>query len=370
MKVMEKVDWKNVKFEKVDYHEIELLRAVFEDPNENTTRRSISKEYYKWKFDDNPAGKGILHVAKIEDRIVGMVSITPKIFLFRGNIIKSGELGDCFINPRYNRRGMFNSLLTSTANEALSQGYEFIYGTPNPIALPGERKAGYEIIPSLEIQNMVLPLYPETLLPHIKKLKQYRKFLKIPFTFVGYFIRLFSRISSLLNVVRYRRLNINFEDLTEFPDELIKQVRYEANEIDGVSFKDTNYFRWRYFRNVDDYAIYGIKSESSYVGYIVLKEGVWQGLKLGYIADYHLAKNHVNLISPMLDYTLGYFRKRGMRMISIWCSPNNYTHKILKRKLYIKHNDIPVICFKNKFGSELIESELDWHFMLSDTDNI
>ena len=101
--------WENVPFNNIDYSEIQRLRQVFEDPSENTWRRSISAQYYHWKLASNYHQTGIIHVAKSEQEIVGMVSITPKSAIIQNRRVNAAELGDCFINPKKNQRGMFAS---------------------------------------------------------------------------------------------------------------------------------------------------------------------------------------------------------------------------------------------------------------------
>ena len=73
--------WLIKPFTKFDLSKIEELRRSFEVPSAGKLRRSISANYYNWKLIKNYINSGILHVAEIEGKVVGMVSITPKSIL-------------------------------------------------------------------------------------------------------------------------------------------------------------------------------------------------------------------------------------------------------------------------------------------------
>jgi len=367
---MSDIDWSNEKYDGLDFLEVESLRQIFEDPNTRTSRRSISKEYYKWKILSNPKGNGILHVTKINNEIVGMASITPKSFLLNGEVIQSAELGDCFINPNKNRKGMFRSLLESTVNEALESGYDLIYGTPNAIALPGERKAGYDLIPSVKLENLVFASSPKSILQKRITNKYLKIILILPLYFSGLIINIFPTIIGIYSSLLNKKLSIKFDPISEFPNELIEKIQIDSKHSDIISERSKEYLDWRFIKNPDDYFLFTVKSYDNYIGYFVLKTGYWEGIKVGYVADYYFVNGNENAFDMALDFIIKFFKKRAVGMISAWSSTDSYYYKVLKRNLFYKYKDVPVICYKNRLGKKIINSDLSWHFTMADSDNI
>jgi hypothetical protein len=362
--------WSNEIYQGDDYSEIESLRSIFVDLDSNTSRRSISKDYYRRKLKDNPEGEGVLHVIKVDSKIVGMLSLTPKTFTVRGKQILSAELGDAFINPKYNQRGMFNSLLTSTLKTAADSGYEFIYGTPNDLALPGERKAGYEIINSVHLKSMVYAVSPWTVFDIKSKGNVKKRFLKIPLKLAGIFMKAYIYIRSSCNKIFYSSEGIHVQSLSQCPGDLFEHIQQDDSHFDIKLQRNATYLNWRFIDNIDKYLIYGVKKKEKTIGYFILKIGIWEGAKVGYIADYYVMHEEKNAFILSLDYMIKVLLDNDVDMIATWSVSKNYFHKYFKRNLFIKVKDVPVICFKNELGLSIINSEMRWHFTMADSDNI
>jgi len=109
------------------------LRQVFGVSDKNAS-------YYKWKIFDNPLGDGKVYVAKDEDRVVGMLSWTPK----GGGIY---ELGDAFVHPDHQGKRIFASLLASGKGT-------FDFGTPNSKAIRSYLRQGYKVAP-IELRSYI-----------------------------------------------------------------------------------------------------------------------------------------------------------------------------------------------------------------------
>ncbi|MFC1559167.1 GNAT family N-acetyltransferase [Gemmatimonadota bacterium] len=355
-------DWKNEVFEKPDYSEIAELRSFFNDPDRNTWRKSTSSEYYHWKLWRNYIDRGLLHVADFNSQVVGMASITPKTFIYKGEILSSGELGDCFINPQYNQKGMFASLLASTKDSAIEKGMQFIYGTPNSAALPGERKAGYDIIPSLKVINAVYPI-------NAKSVFSEKTDLKLLVNLVGPFIKMGLYLIFLFNSLIYRK-TVDIVPVTVFPEEMDDLFDKCSINYDCILERNKHYLDWRYCDNPDEYSMYLIKINHGIVGYIITKIGSWNDLKVGYVGDYLIDPQHMKYFPNAILHVLSIFRKSAVDMVSVWTNRDSKYYKTLRKFGFLKFKSIPVICYKNDLGTQMISSELKWHFTMADSDNI
>ena len=355
--------WLNKPFIESDLSEVYELRRSFEDPSQSTWRRSISTAYYRWKLVKNYLQRGILHIAELEKKVVGMVSITPKSILYRGEKINGGELGDAFINPNYNQKGMFYSLLTSTKDSAHDNGIKFLYGTPNSVALPGERKAGYEIIPSLHVFNLVYPI-------NVSSILSVKIDSKIIAKLLGPIITIWFKFLRLINYLKVWKPEVVIDSISEFPKEINEFFYKCITNYDWIMERNKSYLDWRFTNNPDDYSMFLVKIDKKVIGYFITKIGTWRKLKVGYIADYLIDPQYLKISSSLMKHILSSFGNSNIDMISTWASIDSPFYKIVREYGFLKFQPVPVICYKNKLGNTIISSELKWHFTMADSDNI
>lgn len=123
-----------------------------------------SAEYFRWKLGpENPAGAGYVSVALVDERVVGVVSLTKKKLLIDGHETIGGEVGDAYTSGRMLRRAqpaelseldsdpnsfinrsIFGRLAAEVRARAEADGIQVIYGTPNKNAYPGwTKRLGY-----------------------------------------------------------------------------------------------------------------------------------------------------------------------------------------------------------------------------------
>ncbi|MFQ5888406.1 MAG: hypothetical protein ACE5HY_06895, partial [Candidatus Hydrothermarchaeales archaeon] len=57
-------------------------------------------------------------------------------------------------------------------------------------------------------------------------------------------------------------------------------------------------------------------------------------------------------------------------LISSWVVKNSYYYKIFRRMGFIHYKNIPMICYKNGLGDQIINGQYNWHFTMADSDNI
>tara|TARA_Y100000996_G_scaffold148886_1_gene114659 strand:+ start:2026 stop:3114 length:1089 start_codon:yes stop_codon:yes gene_type:complete len=344
------------------YLPIENLRKHFVSKKNIERKRSISADYYKWKFDENHVKKGILLVSSYKEEIIGMISVTYREILFNGDKLIAGELGDGFIRTEYNRKGMFRSLLKESKNIALKDNCNFIYGTPNQLALPGELKAGYRIVPDLEIKNLVLPLNIDSIL---------RKRFNLPF--IGHIIKFFFIFFNFLKSFFYKDMHsseIHIKNISEFPDEIETLFDRCRSDYDWIVKRDKSYLDWRFLKNPDHYSNYLIFENKRVVGYFVMKICNQRGLKIGYIADYLIEKRCIKYEVELKSNFIKLFKDQEVELVSIWINKKNFLYKTFKKIGFIYYKNIPVIVYKNQLKNINKKRDFIWHFTLADSDNI
>lgn len=123
-----------------------LFNSVFQ--------RSVSDEYFLWKYFRNPYRKEIEApkvVALADQKVVGMYCSIPVRFRYQGQMVPAAQPVDNCIYPEYRKydtqRSLFR-LFSSRGSEQIS----FIFGFPNASHLTvGRRLLGYRIIESREL---------------------------------------------------------------------------------------------------------------------------------------------------------------------------------------------------------------------------
>jgi len=128
--------------------------ANFLQKNFSLSKDSLtwSKEYFEWKLTKcNPAGHGVMLCAKVDNRIIGIVTITKKRALNNGESIQIAEIGDTYTDVEFRKKGKCSHLLENEylnksvfgrlVHEAIiwakNNEIKLVYGTPNNNSHPG-----------------------------------------------------------------------------------------------------------------------------------------------------------------------------------------------------------------------------------------
>ena len=93
-------------------------------------RWSEGASYWHWKFACNPVRPALAALAYQNDTLAGMAAISFKRLSDpEGTLV--GEIGDLFVGPQFQRRGIFHNVVTRLVEEAPRLGAALIYSLPN-----------------------------------------------------------------------------------------------------------------------------------------------------------------------------------------------------------------------------------------------
>jgi len=124
-----------------DLHLIESFLDAASDAH-NQARKT--KEWFLWKFKDNPFGETILACVEDKDKIVGCVAYGFQNFIGSNAYIRGGLSFETFIHPDYQGQGIFKKLIIEGEKRARSLGIQFLLNFPNKNSLPGFTKMGWQ----------------------------------------------------------------------------------------------------------------------------------------------------------------------------------------------------------------------------------
>jgi len=326
-----------------------------------SVRRSKDLNYFLWKILDNPFGEGEMWIVKDKYQVIGTVSLTPKHLYINGMLKNGAELGDGFTHPDYQKKGIFSSLLNIINYGSRVDGIEFIYGTPNEQALPVEIKVGYRVIPSAHIYNLVRPINIESVIKS--------RFPFLPRIFIP-LLSMILRFMIILHSPKSLSEKVDIFLVSEFPKDIETLSQRASIKYNWILERSKQYLDWRYIENPDSYEIFVAKVDNKTLGYVVTKPGLWRELKVLYIADYLMLPGRESAFDEVLSSIIKRARIQEMDMISCWSVETSEYTQLLKNRGFLRFRDVPVICYANELGKQVLHTDYKWHFTMADSDNI
>lgn len=354
--------WKIRGFKLEDLPRISQFRKAFTN-TEGSFRRSCEAEYYEWKCCRNPMQPGEIWLAEDGEKIVGTTTLTPKRMRILGKIVCGAEIGDTFTHPDYQRQGIFSTLVERTRREGLNNRISFIYGTPNEQSLPGyEKKCAFAQVPSACITNVVRPVN----IRHVLEALIRPRLLASPTSLL-----LSAAYAILFKVGRDKRNeSIHVSKVDSFPNSMEILCEQASKSHDVILVRDSIYLEWRFITNQDGYTIMIAKDEKSILGYLVTKIGSWRNLTVGYIADFMTLRDDSRTFRSLLVEALNSLQNRKVDMVSCWVTRRSFYERVLRKAGFLPYKTIPIICYKNELGNQVLGGHYNWHFTMADSDNI
>jgi hypothetical protein len=252
-------------------HIIRLFNRVFS--------REISLSLWKWRFRENPDGKGIIKLMFDGDILIGHYAVIPMSVRVTGMSIKAALAMTSMTHPDYSGRGIFTSLAKEVWNVCQQQGFSFVYGFPNEAAHPVlTGRLGWEGIGKIVALRKILSGKPINL----------------------------QTVAEIKNVERFdKKVDLLWDEVkNEYP---VSIPRIEK------------YLNWRFSRNPDiQYQKYIISEPLGRIlGYVVLKEYIRGVVKKGHIVDMLSVPND-EVIRMLVRHSCVHFKYRQITDISGW----------------------------------------------------
>ena len=325
--------------------------AKFMEQFPSRIKRSSGPEYYKSKLLNSPFGMSYVTRALDENKkCIGLTTLTKKMFRVNNNNYSSFELGDSYVSKEFQGIGIYSKILKDAlSNNKLKNNSEFLFSTPNKNSMPGLIKKGF-IHSGYKIYTKILPLN-FSLLFNLNLIK--------PFVYMYlFFIKFFLLFLSLSIDLKVLQINSFFE----LPDKF-------SHNNDIAQYRSKDYLKWRFINNPDTYLIYSVYLKEKYIGYLVLKEGLHNSIKVLYLADIFFEKKYSKYSSKAIaKIILNNFNKYAF--LSAWISKKSHLWSKISFCLPITYKYIPFIIHKELSNDIFFDDHRDVHFVLSDGDNI
>ena len=319
--------------------------------------------FFHWKIVCNYIYPGIINLIKDVNRIASTTSVTPKILVYKGEVVNIVEIGDTYTHPDYWRQGMFSLLINQTRKDAENKGINFIYGTPNKLSLPGyQKKANFQVIQNLHLRSMVFPV---DIRPQVQKRSHW-----ILGSIIG---AIFSILSFLYfkikNIFFFLDKSIVIEEINQVPQDWDDFWNEAKEGYDFIINRNTEATVWRYIDNPNKYKLITLRKNKVLIGYLVFRAISSEEEKYIIIADYLTLPGEENALYIGINQIIERAYKVGSHQVSLWCVENSPYFTVFKKRGFFARSNVPVICYQNEFAHK-IEDCISWHFTIGDSDNI
>ena len=346
-----------------------------------------SSEYFKWKLQRNPAGRGFLSCAVSGDEVVGTASITLKRVWYNGKIVVAGETGDTYTHPAYRKRtlakphskrqsdnnssdyfkkSIFGRLVRENTRRALDQGIGIIYGTPNEKSRPGyENRLNYKAHPMFELQLCR---------PTSMKLEYFSKsgLIRVTLPYLLEMERLIESAFFKLGQKKRKKDLIEINEVNELKpeiDELWERLRHQQK---FSLVRDQTYFHHRFIDNpIATYCIYTAKSRGKLKGIIVSRiHSAGNGVKTCTIADWLFDKRDHSLFDLALGHVIHDHYRKGIHEFRAWLGERAAFASVFQKHGFFSWHRLPIIFYQSEQGKELLNSCPSLDFTIASSDNI
>jgi len=269
-----------------------------------------NKEWFLWKFRDNPFGEAILACAEEDGQIVGCVAYGIQNFYYENSIIKGVLSFETFVHPKYQGRGIFSKLLKIGEREVLDRGVKLMLNFPNSNSLKGFLNKDWK---KLDVAEYWI---------------KGKSFLTIPFNF-----------SDLRK--KFIPVNSNL-DLLKFP------INFEQQQQNNLYSVISNaYLKWRFY-SFPNGAYFYIKQTNCD---IILRMGYRGKLKEAQVLYFNI-KDPTELKLKEIKKELNY------DLISFPISRNNQLRPFLKKSGFIKVPNKTNVCYKILDNNEISDEDV------------
>lgn len=285
-----------------------------------------TKEWFLWKFRDNPFGESILACAKIDDKIIGCVALGIQDFFYDNKIVKGALSFETFVHPNHQGKGLFKQLIDLAETESQNRNIKFLLNFPNSNSLPGFIKSGWSKLNCAEYW-----IKPKSFLNLILNIKELKK-------------------SFVPNASNLEKLNVN--QISEF---ILKKP---SNTFKSVINND--YLIWRFFTYpVTEYSV--INSDNILSIARVGRRGKFKEIQVLFVIQ--KSKKHITIGSLLKLYK----KDTNYDIVSFPISHENEIRKKLIRSLFTRVPNKTNVTFKrigevDKFNFNKLElSAINYH---------
>lgn len=251
--------------------------------------QAIASGKLDWKFCSNPAGAGMVAVARGDGEIVGVNAFMPSGFSLRRQPVRAYQSMDTIVMPAARGKGVFPGLLNCFYERTDGA---LIYGFPNANSSPGFfGKLGWT------------------------------HFGPVPMLFrplrTGYFLKRFGRLLPDIRVPILSKPHRFAERIARFDDGATEMWRRFASDIECAVERDADYLNWRLADHPSEKYDILRTPDGSFTVYSTSDK---HGGRIGYLME---AIGTPESLPPLIASSLREIARSGADAALAWCLPGS-----------------------------------------------
>lgn len=309
----------------------------------------LSEQEFRWWFERNPAGEGIVSLAVSEDDVVGVAALSYFRTALDGGVTRLAVPVHVATDPAYRGRGIFSALERENEEAAAGSGSPFGVTFPNGVSYPiFVRRLGWSDLPRLRL--WARPLRAAGVVRYLLGRRGEQGGLAAQDGT--------ARTLRGLQVRGIERFDADFDELAT-----------RAASAYGHHFvRDAGYVNWRYLDSPRDYRCFGAYRDGRLAGAAIVGHTFKHGVSAGFLADLVAAPEDGEAVRALLERAVD--EVRGAAEALVLLPPPSRT----QRRALVRAGFLPTSKTVRFIGKALAASaQLDerrgaWHFTLGDFD--
>lgn len=307
----------------------------------------LSDEEFRWWFDDNPAGEGIVSLAVDGDEVVGVAAMSFFRTVLDGAVRRLAIPVNVATDARYRGQGVFSTLERENEAAASAAGSPLTVTFPNGASYPiFLSRLGWTDLPKLRL--WARPLRAGAVIRYLLRRPGSRGGLR-PVQPAGW---------TPFDVRPIMRFGGDFDELGR-----------AAARVYGNHFvRDAEYFNWRYLDSPRDYRCFGTYVDDRLAGVAVVGHTFKHGVSAGFLADLVVDPGEVPAMRPLLSRALDEVRG-GADALVLLPPRDRAQRRVLLRSGFAPTNKRLRFVGKTLHPGANLGAHADaWHFTLGDFD--
>jgi GNAT superfamily N-acetyltransferase len=317
-----------------------------------------ARDFYRWKYFDNPLGEAIVGIAVAEGRVVSCVAAVAKPLQINGQPLLAYELGDFLTAPDFRKRGFFSKLTEMVCGEAAARGASLTYVRPNDNSFPLLKKLGFT-----EPQQIRQRHYPRPSILLSRRLHLPAKF--VSWTHIDDWAR---RLVAPPPGAR----GLHVERLSRFNADTDEVWNKSSQEYKFVLARESQFLNWRYVDSPTPFHIWLARRNGEPVGFLVGFTGKDQGVAL--IADLFTAPRDTAAGQALLHVAFEEYQRQNLTTILAWTlarPPYSTPDQLLRRACPVSRGAALHFAVRSFGKSGAVQLPASgWHLSLGDFDGV
>lgn len=244
---------------------------------------------WNWKHEASPFGQSKVMLARSPGgELMGLRAFMRWEFRLGNNLLKGYRPVDTVTHPDHRRKGVFSALTEYAVNEAVDEGTDLLFNSPNSQSLPGYRKLGWSRVDEVALLMKIarpVRLARKVLQTSAKKMFGQRTAFEVNFGVTD---------------AGTENISARQKELTE----LLKNVdEWQSSVI--VPVRSVEYLVWRYEQHpVHTYAAISLEDDEGFEALCFVRPVARWGGRGGLITDIFLRRPESSLMKRLIDKTV------------------------------------------------------------------